>query len=124
MSLLCTRFRGTLDFWMLLSSEQIRFFIDNIVSGKSNDIDVAVVDRAVKVLRVPMSIHDPKARMIHYVNDLFQLLKGEEHGDMRITNRKQLLSCEQVPVPERVTTTDGEIDEVRFIITEECESVH
>ena len=72
-----------------LTSDHVKTFIDGLVKASTSDFDPKVVDNVLKGIRVQMSIADPEARMLHYVNDFFKRLNSVGYGAFKKENPKK-----------------------------------
>lgn len=67
-----------------LTSANIEQFIRSIVTHDDDaEVDPAVIEEALKGMKIPMTIVEPHARMMAFGNDFFESLKSLRYRDFR-----------------------------------------
>ncbi len=75
-----------------LSSDHVKAFVYGLVKKTDKIADLKVITRALKGLKVPMAITDPKARMLQYLNDFLERLETVGYGDFADDNPKKTVA--------------------------------
>ena len=59
-----------------LTSMEIKSFIKGLVKTPSSGFDPKFIEKALIGFKMPMTIADPEAHVLHYVNDMFERLQS------------------------------------------------
>lgn len=79
-----------------LTSEHIEKFIRSIVTHeKDKEINPALIEKAIKDIRMPMRMADPEARILEFVTDFFSRLEGVGYGDFKDENQEKTIKLLQ-----------------------------
>ncbi len=78
-----------------LTATDIEKWVKSLVVREDSSFDPAIVDRALKGIKVPMKIANPKARMLEYCNDMFARLESVGYDTFKEENPKMMVKLLQ-----------------------------
>lgn len=76
-----------------MTSENIAAYIRSIVRRKEGQhINPTIINEALKGIRMPMSVSDPEARILEFMQNIFYRLDVVGYGDFRKRNPEKMLN--------------------------------
>lgn len=78
-----------------LTSTDIQKFVKSLVERKDESYDPTLIEKALKVLRIPTHIADPEARILEFASSFFERLESIGYDDFKEDNPKKTVKLLQ-----------------------------